>query len=118
MSSRNRIGRGRKRRGAALFEALIASVLITTFLGATWFFHELHARKGETLRLARYQAWAATRAECQGPVRGSGTQTGTGLTLQGISVLEVTARLACATPPMRMVAGTATVCVPLPRTGP
>jgi hypothetical protein len=67
--------RRQKKRGAALTEALVVSVLITIFLGAIWFFHELNAQKGETLRQARYQAWAATRPECEGTtVQGRGTQ--------------------------------------------
>ncbi|MEY4509474.1 MAG: hypothetical protein RLZZ450_1596, partial [Pseudomonadota bacterium] len=78
MSPNNRCGRTLRGRhsGAALVEGLVVSVLITIFLGGTWFFHELNARKGETLRLARYQAWAATRPECSGStVHGRGTQT-------------------------------------------
>jgi hypothetical protein len=67
--------RRQKKRGAALTEALVVSLLITIFLGAIWFFHELNAHKGETLRQARYQAWAATRPACDGTsVRGGGTR--------------------------------------------
>lgn len=68
--------RRQRQSGAAFVEALVVSVLIMIFLGGTWFFHELHARKGETLRQARYQAWAATRPECSGStVQGRGSQT-------------------------------------------
>lgn len=53
---------------------MVTPVLLAFFAGV-WFLHDVHDRKGDTLRLARYQAWAATRPGCSGPVRGQEVQT-------------------------------------------
>lgn len=56
----------RRQRGVAMMEALIVATVTSLFFGATWFFHELNHRKESTLQMARYQAWAATRFNCDG----------------------------------------------------
>lgn len=56
--------------GSVLVEALIAMVMITVFFAGICFFYDLHVRKGEALRTARYEAWVATRPGCSGPIRG------------------------------------------------
>lgn len=63
----------RRAQGVALTEALIAiSVIIILFAGV-WFFHDLHEAKADTMRVARFRAWQATRPGCDGRLTGRDT---------------------------------------------
>ncbi|MET0342871.1 MAG: hypothetical protein ABW252_17830 [Polyangiales bacterium] len=61
--------------GIALTEALIVATFMILLFAGVFFVHGVNDKKGDTLRQARYQAWAGTRPGCAGTLIGQASET-------------------------------------------
>lgn len=61
--------------GVALTEALIVVSFMVFLFAGVFYVHGVNDKKGDTLRQARYQAWAATRPGCPGILTGQASET-------------------------------------------